>query len=68
MAKYLIKLYPIDRYFFGSDVTFGADNSNYFVRSVYFPQQTTLLGMLRYYLLLQNNMLDDKGKVISDPQ
>jgi len=64
MATYLIKLFPIDRFFFGSDVTFGPDNENYFVRSAYFPQQTTLLGMLRYYLLVQNNMLDTKGKVI----
>jgi CRISPR-associated protein Cmr3 len=63
MATYLIKLYPIDRYYFGSDITFGSDNENYFVRSAYFPQQTTLLGMLRYYLLVQNNFLEPKGKV-----
>jgi CRISPR-associated protein Cmr3 len=67
MATYLIKLYPIDRFFFGSDVTFGEDNENknYFVRSVYFPQQTTLLGMLRYYLLKQNDLLSDSGRVIN---
>ena len=65
MAKYLIKLYPIDRFFFGSDVTFGSENENYFVRSVYFPQQPTLLGTLRYYLLQQNNLLASKGKVIN---
>lgn len=68
MAKYLIKLFPIDRYFFGGDITFGTDNTNYFVRSEYFPQQTTLLGMLRYYILQQNNMLDKNGKVIKDKE
>ncbi|MEI6139080.1 MAG: type III-B CRISPR module-associated Cmr3 family protein [Mariniphaga sp.] len=67
MDTYLIKLFPIDRFYFGNDVTFGPDNTNYFVRSVHFPQQTTLLGMLRYYLLQQNNLLDEKGKVNSTP-
>lgn len=64
MSTYLIKLCPIDRFYFGNDVTFGPDNANYFVRSNHFPQQTTLLGMLRYYLLLQNDFLNEKGKVI----
>lgn len=67
MATYLIKLCPIDRFYFGNDVTFGPNNTNYFVRSVYFPQQTTLLGMLRYYLLVQNDALDEKGKVKCTP-
>ena len=56
--KYLIKLTPIDKYFFGGETTFGAvGSSNYLVKSNYFPQQTGLLGMLRYELLLQNNLL-----------
>lgn len=64
MALYLIKLFPVENYFFGSDVTFGKDNSvSYLVRSLHFPQQTTLLGMLRYYLLVQNGLLDDNGKI-----
>lgn len=66
MATYLIKLFPIERFFFGSDQTFGKDNENYFVRSIYFPQQTTLLGTLRYYLLQQNNQLNEYGKTKSD--
>jgi len=63
MSTFLIKLYPVDRYFFGSETTFGPDNINYFVRSAYFPQQTTILGMLRYYLLLQNDLLDKNGAI-----
>jgi len=55
---YLIKLTPIDKYFFGGETTFGSSgDSNYLVKSNYFPQQTGLLGMLRYELLLQNNLL-----------
>ncbi len=53
MNTYLIKLTPHDKFFFGTDKEFGADNRNYFVKSGYFPQQTTLLGMLRYQLLCQ---------------
>ena len=63
MDTYLIKLTPVERFFFGSDITFGKDNENYFIKSLYFPQQTTLLGTLRYYLLKQNNLLDNNGKV-----
>jgi CRISPR-associated protein Cmr3 len=63
MAIYLITLFPIERFYFGSDVTFGEKNENYFVRSAYFPQQTTLLGMLRYYLLQQNDFFDNSGKI-----
>ncbi len=53
MAHYLIKLKPYDKFFFGTEKGFGADNQNYFVRSTYFPQQTALLGLLRYQLLCQ---------------
>jgi CRISPR-associated protein Cmr3 len=63
MSTYLIKLYPLERFYFGSDETFGDDNRNYFVRSMYFPQQTTLLGALRYALLKVENLMDDKGYV-----
>ena len=62
-GTFLIKLQPLDRFFFGGDVTFGQNNEDYFVRSLKYPQQTTLLGMLRYILLLQNDLLDEKGKV-----
>lgn len=57
---HLITLRPLDKFFFGSENTFNtADGgkSNYLVASRYFPQQTTLLGMLRLELLLQNGLL-----------
>ncbi len=69
MYNYLIKLTPHDTFFFGTGKEFGAENQNYFVKSGYFPQQTTLLGMLRYQLLCQadddifsENEIKDKGK------
>lgn len=50
-AIYKIRLMPMDKFFFGSERTFGADNADYFVRSNPLPQQTALLGLLRYKLL-----------------
>lgn len=51
MPTYLIKLTPLDKFFFGQKNTFGDNKAKYFVRSSHFPQQTTLLGLLRYRLL-----------------
>lgn len=64
MTVYRIDLVPLERFFFGGENTFGADNSdNYSVRSIHFPQQTTLLGTLRYLLLQSNDLMDENGKV-----
>lgn len=66
--RYLITLKPIDKFFFGGDMTFAIpesknddkrkkDNrrfSSYIIKSMRFPQQTSLLGMLRF-LLLRND-------------
>src|ERR1035437_5105326 len=57
MTKFLIRLKPLTPYFFGGENTFGDNNQSYYVRSNYLPQQTTLLGFLRYELLLQNKLL-----------
>ncbi|MDO4790561.1 MAG: type III-B CRISPR module-associated protein Cmr3 [Porphyromonas sp.] len=54
MYTYLVKLTPIEKFFFGQKNTFEEDNVNYFVRSSHFPQQTALLGLLRYQLLLNS--------------
>lgn len=61
MSKYLITLKPLGKYFFGGDMTFqvGSDEkskfneafSSYIIASNKFPQQTSLLGMMRYLLL-----------------
>ena len=76
MSKYIIKLTPTGRFFFGGDMTFSVGKqkeddekherektpyekhndkySSYIISSLRFPQQTSLLGMLRF-LLLSNN-------------
>ena len=61
---YRIKLTPVDKFFFGGDMTFQvAKNkedeknnfnhlySSYIIQSNQFPQQTSLLGMLRFLIL-----------------
>ena len=61
MNKYFITLKPIEDYFFGSENTFRSNENqnetNYFARSNPYPQQTSLLGLLRYLLLESNNAL-----------
>jgi CRISPR-associated protein Cmr3 len=60
----LITLSPTGHYFFGGETTFGnGEERNYFAHSNPLPQQTTLLGMLRYELLRLNNALSIKGKI-----
>ncbi|MEM6397419.1 MAG: type III-B CRISPR module-associated Cmr3 family protein [Bacteroidota bacterium] len=46
---HLITLRPIDVFFFGSERTFGNDELvNYRAETRLYPQQTTLMGLLRY--------------------
>lgn len=62
-TRYLVRLTPIDAYFFGGEVTFGDNkNQNYLVKSNYLPQQSALLGLMRYEILCQNDMLFGEGK------
>lgn len=58
---YLIKLTPLDWYFLGGEKTFGNDNAEYLAHSNKLPQQSTLLGMLRFQLLKQKGWLFGKG-------
>ena len=69
MGKYLIKLKPLEPYFFGGERTFGFGKKTkqkqpYYIVSEYTPSQPTLFGTLRYIILAQNNALilqnDDK--------
>ena len=61
----LIRLTPLEPYFLGSDRTFhyGENDvrrigkSDYFIKSVKIPSQTTLFGILRY-LGMQNRTVD----------
>jgi len=63
MSRYLIKLKPLDKFFFGGNITFGeGEDSKYLVKSNLFPQQTQILGMLRRELLVQNKLLTLKRK------
>lgn len=64
MSKYLIKLKPLGKYFFGGDMSFEVGDkskdynskySSYIIESNKFPQQTSLLGMLRYLLLTKSD-------------
>lgn len=70
MSKYLVTLKPVDKFFFGGDMTFevaGKDGHNkkfksYIIESAKFPQQTSLLGMLRF-LLLRKSPYFENGKI-----
>jgi len=75
MSKMLITLSPAGRFFFGGDNTFevikdekvvNSESSSYIVRSNYFPQQTTLLGMLRFLILAQSEAFDIETQKITD--
>lgn len=72
MNRYLVTLKPIDKFFFGGDMTFAiaaGDKeanerfSSYIITSGRFPQQTSLLGMLRF-LLLRNSEFFKDGKIL----
>ena len=55
-TKYIVKLYPHDKFFFGGENTFGfGHQADYLVKSNHFPQQTGVLGFVRHQLLLQSN-------------
>lgn len=76
MAKYLVTLTPTGRFFFGGDMTFTVGDkkeeekaerkthnekfSSYIIHSSKFPQQTSLLGMLRFLLLANDETAFDK--------
>ncbi len=88
MAEYMIKLTPMEPYFFGGERVFqfvtnsnkkdnNSDNggaaekySEYYIISRDIPDQTTLLGTLRYVVLEKENKLkgskDDKDDLVGD--
>lgn len=62
MPNYLIKLRPLEPYFFGGERTFGFGQMSgqiqkYYIVSEKTPSQTTLFGTLRYIILKQRNAL-----------
>lgn len=81
MNKYLVKLTPLGKYFFGGDMTFKSgrkkDNDDekygsYIIHSFKTPQQTSLLGMMRFLLLSNDERAFDvksnriKNKAVAD--
>lgn len=62
MSKwYKINLKPLSSYFFGQELNAEIGNKqSYFQKSAIFPQQSTLLGMLRHQLLLQHGLAKPK--------
>ena len=74
MSKYQITLTPVDKFFFGSGMTFAVEGQkeefknqfvSYIIESTMFPQQTSLLGMLRF-LILRNagDKVFKDGKIV----
>ncbi len=58
-TRYLVKLFPLAPFFFGGEKSItNEDQAEYFLHSNYFPQQTGILGLIRYQLLKQNNKLN----------
>ena len=68
MANFQIKLTPVETFFFGGEKhsinTSGEPVSDYFSESNLYPQQTTLLGLTRYLLLIKNDTIFKKNKII----
>ena len=61
---YLITLTPTGKFFFGGDMTFTVNGketefTSYIIRSNKFPQQTSLLGMLRFLILRNDEKVFD---------
>lgn len=76
MSKYLISLTPMGSFYFGGERSFPLagekqnEFASYIVQSNLFPQQTALLGMLRFWILknhpeafsLEKNQIIDSTK------
>lgn len=67
MPTYLVKLKPLEKFFFGQKHKFNEDDSvNYYLRSARFPQQTALLGLLRYqYLQHAGTGIYENNKIVN---
>ncbi|MCR4665407.1 MAG: hypothetical protein K5660_08590 [Paludibacteraceae bacterium] len=69
MSRYKVTLKPIDWFFFGGEQTFDNGSSQSFIaRSNRYPQQTSLLGMVRYQLLKQAGLLSEPGKKLTEEE
>jgi len=58
MAHYLLKIKPVEHFFFGVEKVGNLGNrKTYYLETTEFPQQTSILGLLRYILLLKEEKL-----------
>jgi CRISPR-associated protein Cmr3 len=63
MPKYLIQLSPRGQFFFGGNKAYTASGEEVFYSSsLHYPQQTAVLGMLRFALIKQHDALNDQIK------
>lgn len=68
MNRYLVTLKPVESFFFGEERVFGfrkgeSDKDkleNNIIKSKLFPQQTSILGMLRKEILIKKQLIKDK--------
>lgn len=51
MSKIILKMTPVDGYFFGSENRRADDKVNYFLKSMPIPQQSTMIGAIRFLFL-----------------
>lgn len=74
MSRYQFTLTPIDNFFFGNEVNMrpGIESNDrkksYSIKSNLFPQQTSILGMLRKELLIKEGLFSEKWVYTSDKQ
>lgn len=70
MSKtYLITLTPLDWFFFGGERTLGeGQKADYLSKSNLFPQQSAILGLLRYQILKKEDLLFEEGRVFSQEE
>lgn len=72
MSKYKITLTPTGRFFFGGDQRFQIGDTkdesfdSYIIGSRKFPQQTSLLGMLRFLILSNSDAFNISEQIIMD--
>ncbi len=59
---YFITLTPQQLFFFGGE---QGEKADYYLRGSFIPQQTSLLGLVRHQVLIQNNLLHG-NKIIDD--
>ena len=74
MAKYLVKFQPVDMFFFGQETKYRPKKkdgkiifeADYFQKSAFFPQQTTVLGALRYLLLQKHGQIPIRDQATAE--